>query len=389
MSYKNPLTYIILLLFIILLFLNLEIDLTQHFVDLARSLASGSLSFTNIKVDTNISDYVFFNGKYYWPLGPFPAIILLPFVLVFKTFYQGFISFPLTIVNFYLLLKIARALKVDEKRATLLALFFTFGSIYFPLASLPGSWYFAQTVACTLLVIAVYEFLNRKRYFLIGLLVACAIATRITTVPASLFFLYFLFQKPFKLNNLVKFLLPITVAILLLAIYNYARFKNPLESGYNYQIIPKEAKARREIGLFSPKHIPSNLYYMLLKGPDPILNSNSHELKPPFITFDSYGLSLFFLSPILFLIFIADYRKKMLRVAAITSLLILIPILSYYGIGQRQVGYRYALDLFPFIYLIVSDKAKEISLKMLYLLVFWGVFFSVYFSFLYLLRIMY
>lgn len=389
MSYKNPLTYIILLLFIILLFLNLEINLTQHFVDLARSLASGSLSFTNIKVDTNISDYVFFNGKYYWPLGPFPAIILLPFVLVFKTFYQGFISFPLTIVNFYLLLKIARALKVDEKRATILALFFTFGSIYFPLASLPGSWYFAQTVACTLLVIAVYEFLNRKRYFLIGLLVACAIATRITTVPASLFFLYFLFQKPFKLNNLVKFLLPITVAILLLAIYNYARFKNPLESGYNYQIIPKEAKARREIGLFSPKHIPSNLYYMLLKGPDPILNSNSHELKPPFITFDSYGLSLFFLSPILFLIFIADYRKKMLRVAAITSLLILIPILSYYGIGQRQVGYRYALDLFPFIYLIVSDKAKEISLKMLYLLVFWGVFFSVYFSFLYLLRIMY
>ncbi len=387
MSYKNHLTYIILLLFIILLFLNLEINLSQHFVDLARSFASGSLSFT--KVDTNISDYVFFNGKYYWPLGPFPAIILLPFVLVFKMFYQAFISFPLTIVNFYLLLKIARALKVDGKRATLLALFFTFGSIYFPLASLPGSWYFAQTVACTLLVIAVYEFLNRKRYFLIGLLVACAIATRITTAPASLFFLYYLFQKPFKLNNLVKFLLPITVVILLLAIYNYARFKNPLESGYNYQIIPNEAKTRREIGLFSPKHIPSNLYYMLLKGPDPILNSNSHELKPPFITFDSYGLSLFFLSPILFLIFTADYRKKMLRVAAITSLLILIPILSYYGIGQRQVGYRYALDLFPFIYLIVSDKANEISLKMLYLLVFWGVFFSVYFSFLYLLRIMY
>jgi hypothetical protein len=387
MSYKNPLTYIVLLLFTILLFLNLEVYSSQHFVDLARSFASGSLSFT--KIGTNISDYVLFQDKYYWPLGPFPAIILLPFVLVFKTFYQGFISFPLTIVNFYLLLKIARRLKVDEKKGMLLALFFTFGSIYFPLASLPGSWYFAQTVACTLLIAAVYEFLNRRRYFLIGLLIACAIATRITMASTSLFFLYYLFQKPLKFGNIAKFLVPITTVIFLLGIYNYARFKNPIESGYNYQIIPKEAQARRDIGLFSPKHIPSNLYYMFLKGPDPILNDNSHELKPPFITFDSYGLSLFFLSPILFLIFRANYKKGMLKVAAITSLLTLIPILSYYGIGQRQVGYRYALDFFPFIYLIVSDKAKDVSLKILYFLVFWGIFFSVYFSFLYLFRIMY
>ncbi len=386
MSYKNPLTYILLLLFTILLVLNLEVDSSQHFVFLARSFISGNLSTTS--VPKNVSDFAYFNGKYYWPLGPFPAIILIPFVAVFKNFYQGFISFPLSIINFYFLTKIATVLGLDKKRSILLATFFIFGSIYFPLASLPGSWYFAQTVVCSILILVIYEFLTKKRYLLIGLLLAFAIATRLNLAATAIFFLYFLAKKPFNLGNLLKFLTPIVVCLFLLGIYNQLRFQNPLEQGYRYQIVPQEALQRRNTGLFSIKHLPANLYYMILKGPEPIFKDNSHDLKFPYLTFDSYGLSILFLSPILFLVFWADYKKELIKMSAITSLIILIPIITYYGIGQRQVGYRYALDFFPFIFLLLAGPVKKLNLKYLYLLVFWGVFFSVYFSILYLAKIM-
>lgn len=386
MSYKNPLVFIISLflflsLFTVLFCTNLAVDSEQQFVLLAESFLKGQLNFINIADD--ISDTAYFMGNYYWPLGPFPAVFLMPFVFIFKYFLQGFISFPLSLLNFWLLYKIARIHKIDIQKSLLLATFFIFGSIYTPLAALPASWYFSQTLAVTLIITAIYEFLGNRRFFLIGMLLAAAVATRFNLIFAVIFFIPYLFKESF-LKNLFKFSIPIIISVVLLATYNFARFQNPTESGYNLQLIPEEPKLRRDQGLFSPKHIPSNLYFMIFKGPDPVLNEESHSLKAPFITFDSYGLSIFFLSPILFLIFRADYKDKLNKMAALTILVLLVPILTYYGIGQKQVGFRYALDFYPFLYLLLLDPVKKTNRKILYLLVLFGVIFSVLFTFYYL-----
>lgn len=382
MSYKNPLTYLIPFLFIILLTINLQVKSRQQFVDLARSFQVGSFSFTH--VNENISDYVLFNDKYYWPLGPFPAVLLVPFVLFFKTFYQSYLSFPLAIIDFYLIYKITKHFETNQQKSLILTIFMIFGSIFTPLLALPGSWYFAQTVAATLLICAIYEFLNKKRYFLIGLTIALATATRFNLIFSSLFFLIYLFKRPINLIDILKFISPIVLSVTLLGVYNYERFGNALETGYNLQIIYYQADLRRAEGLFSIKHIPANLYYMLFQGPEPVLQDKSHELIPPYITFNNYGLSLFFLSPILLLIFLANYKKELVRNCAISITIMLIPIITYYGIGQKQVSYRYAMDFFPFIYLIIIYTAKKISIRILYPLVFFGVFFAIYFSSLYL-----
>lgn len=381
MSYKNPLVYIIPVLFIVLLTTNLAVYSEQQFVLLAESFLKGRLHFLNIEND--ISDTAYFMGKYYWPLGPFPAVLLIPFVFIFKQFLQGFIVFPLSLLNFYLLYKIAKVHKIDIEKSLLLATFFIFGSIYTPLATLPASWYFSQTLAVTLIIAAIYEFFGARRFFLIGTLLAAAVATRFNLIFAVIFFIPYLFKESL-LKNLLKLSMPIVITVGLLGIYNFARFQNPLESGYNLQLIPEEPKLRRDQGLFSPKHIPSNLYYMILKSPDPVLEDKSHRLKAPFITFDSYGLSIFFLSPILFLIFKADYKNKLNKMAVLTILALSIPILTYYGIGQKQVGFRYALDFYPFLYLLLLDPVKKTGRKILYLLVLFGVFFSVLFTFYYL-----
>lgn len=382
MLHKNLLIYLVTLLLIILLFTSLFVDSEQHFVLLAKSFLEGSLSFTN--GFQNISDLALFNEKYYWPLGPFPAILLIPFVYFFKNFQQGFISFPLTLLNFYLLFQIARKIGLDEKKSYLASIFFIFGSIYTPLALLPASWYFAQVVACTLLILAIYEFLTFKRYFLIGLYISFALATRFNIIFASLFFIYFLLKKPPKLKNLLKFLIPVTCTVFLLMTYNYARFDNLLESGYNLQLIPEGVQEHRNIGLFSTKHIPTNLYYMLIKGPELALDAKTHELKPPFVTFNSYGLSLFFMSPLLVFLYKANFKKAIVKMSVFTSVIMLIPIITYYGIGQKQVGYRYALDFFPFLFLILADSLKKVSLKVIYPLIFFGIFWAFYFSFLYM-----
>lgn len=385
MYYKSPLTYIVALLFITLFVINFCITEEQQFVLLAKSFKEGSLAFVNIGED--ISDTAYYNNQYFWPLGPFPAILILPFLFISDHFFQGFISFPISALNFFLLYKFARYLKVNHTKSLLLATFFIFGSIYTPLAALSASWYFSQVLACTLLILALYEFVKYKGYFLTGIFLALAITTRFTLIFSLPFFIYFCFQQKQKISKLLKFLLPIITIIIVLGSYNYARFGSPLEHGYNYQLIPHEPLARRNIGLFSLKHIPGNVYYMLFNGPDPVFKNSSHILKFPYITFDSYGLSIFFLSPILFLLFRNSLKSKLTKTAFITTLIMLIPLLTYYGIGQVQVGFRYALDFYPFIFLMLTEPVQYVKTKTVAILVFWGVFFTILFTFLYWMNI--
>ncbi|KKR77954.1 MAG: hypothetical protein UU23_C0006G0009 [Candidatus Curtissbacteria bacterium GW2011_GWA1_40_9] len=382
MYYKNPLTYLIPFLFIVLLFTNLQITKEQQFVLLAKSFQNSSLALTNL--GENISDTSPYQGKYYWPLGPFPAIIILPFLFIFQNFYQSYLSFPISILNFILLFQIAKFLGLDKKKSLILSIFFIFGSIYTPLAAIPASWYFAQTVACFLTIAAIYEFLVKKSYFIPGVLIAAATATRFNLILVSIFFIILATVEGTKPTKIIKLLLPITVSVILIFSYNNLRFGNPLESGYNLQLIPQEALARRNIGLFSTQHIPSNLYYMIFKGPEAVFKDSSKELTFPYLSFNNYGLSIFFLSPILLLLHKANFKNKLIKTSTLTTFVLLIPILTYYGIGQKQVGYRYALDFFPFLFLMLTDAVKSINIKLLYLIVFWGVFFSITFTLFYI-----
>jgi len=357
--------------FIFILAVNITTRGEQQFVYLANTLLHGRLDLIDLP---STADFAFFANRYYWPLGPFPAIILIPFVTFLKLqMLQGYLQFALTIINFLLVLNISQKLGLKSKQSWLISLFFIFGSIYTPLAAIAFSWYYAQIVATTLLLLAIFEFLTKKRYLLIGLALGCAILTRASLITSIIFFLYFLFKKPINLKNVFAFLTPIALSICVIAIYNYSRFGSPFESGYKYQLIPPEAELRRNEGIFSLQHVPANFYYMFIKGPDPILKDESHILKFPYMRFDYYGMSILLLSPILLLIPLASFRNKTVLIAIITILLTMIPILTYYGIGYRQVGYRYALDFYPFLLFPLISAVKKVSYKVLSTLVLLGV----------------
>jgi hypothetical protein len=72
--------------------LNFKVHVCQHFALLATSFLQGRLDFIGPALN-NLSDMTPHKGRYYWPLGPLPAVVLMPFELsaaaVGVFFYQG------------------------------------------------------------------------------------------------------------------------------------------------------------------------------------------------------------------------------------------------------------------------------------------------------------
>lgn len=148
-------------LFIPILTLNFGIFGENQYVYLADSFLKGSLSL--VQLPPLLSDFAYFNGQYYWPAGILPAITLMPFVAIFGTgFQEGFTKLPLTILNFWLVFKICKTFNLSLAKSLLLALFFIFGSVYAPIATIPWSVYLAQVFTTFGLLLAIYLFITKK-----------------------------------------------------------------------------------------------------------------------------------------------------------------------------------------------------------------------------------
>lgn len=374
--YKFILLYFLL---VPVIAINFLVTGEQQFVFLAKAFLNHSLSLTTLP--PTIADLSLYNEKYFWPLGPFPAILLIPFVYIFDlNFTQGFIQVVLNVMNFFLIKKILEKLNIDHAKSFWISIFYIFGSVYTPVATIPFSWYFAQIVATSLILMAIYIYLSNKNWFFIGLMIALATLTRISLLLSLVFFVPSLIKNPPKFSKLAMFLAPVLVSICVIGIYNHLRFNSPFESGYKYQLIPEDAQKRRDEGLMSVKHIPANLYYMLLKTPDPILKEDYHVFKAPYLRFDDFGMSIFFMSPLLFIIFKAGTKDTYVKIAIITITILSLPIITYYGIGYKQVGFRYALDFFPFLLFLLASASKTIGISTIRTLTIIGIIITWFFT---------
>jgi len=65
-------------------------------------------------------------------------------------------------------------------------------------------------------------------------------------------------------------------------------------------------------------------------------------------------MGLFFTSPALIYIFKARIKEPIVQACWLGVVCIMIPIITYYGIGWVQFGYRYALDFTPFLILLAA-----------------------------------
>jgi hypothetical protein len=340
----------------------------EQFVGLAQSFLKGHLYFDHVL--TGLDDTAAYEGRYYWPLGPASALLLLPAVAVFGSkVEQGYFQIAINLLILVLLFRIAGKITKNRNTAFWLAFAYVFSTAYLYVGLVPWSWYFAQVVGTVFLLLALNEFLYRRRLYLVGVYLAFAVTARINLVWAGIFFAGSLLLQAGTIRErvqpLVQLTLPVMAALGLLLLYNYLRFGSFLEFGYSYQLLAHEPVVNREHGLWSFVHFPANLFYFLFKGPEPVFLPGSKILIYPFLQADIWGLSIFFSSPILLWALRAPVKEQLVWLSVVTSLVMLFVILGYYGIGVRQYGYRYALDFYPFLFLMLAYVCREgLSLPM-------------------------
>jgi hypothetical protein len=346
----------------IAIWLNLAVRSEQQFSLLAQSFLHGRLDFLE-PPDGGWDDTTPYGGRYYWPLGPAPAVLLMPFELVGswlgKTFYQGYLQIGLVLAVLVVIFLTARRIGYDRTDATYAAFAFCFASSFLGVALWPWSWYFAQVITCVALFLAVLEMTGQRRPLIIGTLFAVCLGTRATAALGLFWFIGEVALTPGaskseRMRSIAIATLPCAIVLGVLLLYNYARFGNALEQGYAAQIIPDIASNARSIGIFSLRHVPTNLYALVLKSPVPILSGNeTTELKSPFFAANPWGMSVFVTSPWLARLFGFRYNDRTSRVILGTVIIVAVPILSYYAVGFRQFGYRYSLDFLPLLFYLL------------------------------------
>jgi hypothetical protein len=347
--------------FVVIVCFNFSISADQHFSYLAESFLYLKTFFLDPAAFGH--DTVFFQGKYYWPLGPLPAIVLVPFVWIFQRFklffFQGYLQVFLVAGVFYVFFKIARKVGYSFEDSWFAAFAFCFASVFLGVATYSVSWSFAQVLAVFLLASALLEYLGKKRRWLIGTLMALALATRAT---AGLNILFFVMAAAAtegprlrgKSAAICALLMPLLVAVIALALYNYARFDNALEQGYALQILYGAAARARSYGIVSLVHIPGNIFYFLFAGPLPVrFDDVSQVLKFPYLRANPWGMSLFITSPYFLYLFRLKYNNLDSKLLLASIAVVASCIFTYYGIGNVQFGYRYSLDFLPFLFFLL------------------------------------
>jgi hypothetical protein len=341
---------------------SLVVEGSQQFSELAQAFLHGQTHFLT-SIGGLGEDPIRYHGHVYWGEGPFPAVLLMPFVAAFALFhlffYQGYLQWLLILGILLLIFKLARHCSYTKEDSLILMFGFALGSVFIGVICTSSSWFFAQVLTTFLLCLSLYIFYCYRKWWLLGILCALILMTRMTAAPIFLFFGLELWRSTKDLHQktvrLVQLCLPMLVALCLLGLYNTIRFHSPFNGGFAYQLVAPVAAQSRSYGVFSPVHIPLNLYDALLGAPITVLrNGGSWILRFPYIRNNPFGMSIFITSPYVLYLFTTkrsslDAQARNLLVAILVSAVL---VFSYYGAGLDQFGARYTLDFMPELFLL-------------------------------------
>ena len=255
-----------------------------YFNLLADALLHGQL---NLRILPAVqSDLILYNGQLflYWP--PLPALLLMPFVAVFGVGFSD--VFFNTLVSSVDVMLVAAVLSAANQRGLapltdlqrgILVIFFAFGTMFSPLAEVGNVWALGQLTGFAGVGLAFWAVLRLKgwkSFLLAGIGISAAFAARNSLILLGVFPAWFLLREHWdqRWKQLFQMVLlaivPIAITLLLFGLYNYARFGNPLEIGYQYHMMGEYFRPLYEkYGPFNLHYLPTNLYYQFIFYPFP------------------------------------------------------------------------------------------------------------------------
>ena len=213
-------------------------------------------------------------------------------------------------------------------------------------------WMFAHVSAVFFLMAAMIETTGKNRPWLVGLLVGLAGLSRLPTFLTFPFFAYTISRGVSNRGNIIRRLVLFGGALAVMGglylLYTYGEY-GTLNLGYEHGQFVNEPLFSK--GLFSISYIPRQLNAILFQVP--VFSDKFPFFKPSFM-----GLGLFFTTPALLYMFRARLKDKMTLAALGGLLLTSIPILTYGATGFLQFGYRFSLDILPFMILLVASGMR-------------------------------
>ena len=348
----------------------------DYFSPLAKSFLSGRLDIPNPVVGSDLS---YFKGKWYPYWGPLPALLLIPGQLIlgryFPPAYLSFLMAGLSIGVVYLIVRRLKDLYIHDNLTNadvaLFLLFFAFGTSHLYIATRSGSWFVAQTVTLFSSALAVYILLKKKLelkdYFLASFLIALSLIGRYNIILYLIFLSLRLFDdlifqhesRKIFFRKVFVSVIPVAFFFIVFALYNFARFGNPLDFGFTYTNFEYFDFAKiAPAGFYSLYYVPRNLFYMFLEIP------KLTWLRTGQIIFDfnHFGMSIFFVSPVFLAALLTigpglfDTRNFTSRLMIYLWIQVVVQIMMlapFFTLGFMQVGIRYATD-FGLLLLILA-----------------------------------
>lgn len=337
-----------------------------YFDLLADSFQHGRLFLVN---PTSTYDLTFFNGNWFVPFPPLPAFLMLPIIVTVGVDRMNTVLFSnvLGAFNVTFVFLILQALtqrgwtKLNVVENLWLTILFGLGSVHWYVATLGNVWFVSQVTTVLFMALAAWTAIRFDNAILPGAMLGAAMLARphvalafplliaigmIKATPTE--------SKSQSVKRTVIFpAIPIFLAALVLLVYNWARFENPFDFGYQTQnVFPEMTGNLQLLGQFNLEYIPRNFAAMLLALPQ--WSSEASSLVP----LDA-GMSLFITTPALTFLLQARQKSPLVIGAWISIALLLIPLLTYYNTGAAQFGYRFSLDFMVPVIILLAIAAKN------------------------------
>lgn len=325
----------------------------NYFNYFAQSLLKGRLDLVNSPHWLN--ELALFEEKKYLVYPPMPSILLLPFVKVFGVdFPQQFLAHALGAGITLLTYKLALNLEKSKQVAIWTCFTLGFGSIIWYMSSLGSAWVLGQLTAAFFIMLSLVETTAKKRPLIIGAFLGFAFLARLQTIFFIILVSALYLDKVPKNSKLIKIFLTTSLFVLLNFFYNYARFKTI--SNVAYKLIPGVLEEPwYQHGLFNVSYIPKHLKIIFTKLPN-------FKNTFPYITPSWGGLSIWITTPAFVFALRAKLRDKINLASWITIIPIALTAFMYGSTGFTQFGYRYAVDFYPALTLLIiraTDKPTK------------------------------
>ena len=352
----------------------------DHMMILAAGMWSGHSDLSSL---TTINDIVTIGDRHYQAMSLLPTIPYLPLVpfQILWPFSRWIVSGAIGIVAGWLALPLARRYGPGGTADYWLAALGAFGTLLFTLSIEGNFYYLAHLEAVLLTFLALIEWQDRRRPWVLGILIGLAALARptllVVAVPFGLALLADAFDRVRELRTesdsrsravpsaasldvagiflrpALGLTLPLFGALAVTGWWDWVRFGSPLETGYAIAWITGPLETLREQGLFSTTHVPTNLALFIGGG-------FSVQDAFPWLRPSVEGHSILLTTPAVLIAVGAGLRRRLNLMLWGAVILTAIPVFLYYGGGGANTyGYRYAMDFVPFLLALVAIAVRD------------------------------